>query len=472
MTNLNTPPAPPPVNAEALLTVSFDGLEASIRIKPPENGGADLSYGLLKVFLAKNRIVFGLDDEVLQSLGAKPIYNKDFIIARGIRSENGTDAELIYHVETDRQLKPKERADGSVDFKDLGAIQEVKKGQILCEKIPAVLGKQGTDVKGLKLPFIEGKDKELPAGKNTKASDDALKLFAELDGHVSVAGGKINVMDTFMVDGNVSVETGNIDFTGSVVIRGDVALGFSVKASGDVTIEGVVEAAHIIAGGSLVIRGGFLGGDSGILDVGENAVCRFIEGGKISVKGNLETTYIMNAVVKCGGAVNLTGKGLIRGGHVSARTSITANLLGSAKSSSASTVVEIGNDPFLVERRAALVKESDAHEKNIAGLKAMIAPLEKAKQSGSLTRDRATQLEKAVTLSGILQAQLKAAKEELGKLEAQLEDMGRGTLNVQRTAYAGLKIIIGKEALLLQTEHDRVSFYVGQDGITFTPLAK
>jgi len=468
MTNLN---APPPVNAEASLTVAFDGLEASIRIKPPENGGADLSYGMLKAFLTKNWIVFGIDDGVLRSLAEKPVYNVDFVIARGIRSESGDNAALVYHVETNRQLKPKEKEDGSVDFKDLGTIQEVKSGQLLCEKIPATPGKPGTDVKGIKLPAVAGEDKDLPGGQNTTISEDSLKLFAALDGHVTVVGGKISVLNTFVVNGDVSVETGNIDFSGSVVVRGDIAQGFSVRASGDVTIEGVVEAARVTAGGSLVIRGGFLGGDTGLLEVTGNIACRFIEGGQVIVKGDLETTYIMNAVIKCGGTVNLIGKGLIRGGYVSARTSVTANFLGSPKASSANTVIEIGNDPFLLERYEELLKEANSHEKNISGLNAMIGPMEKAKQSGLLTGDKVKQLEKAVMLLAVLKTKSKSVTEELELLQRQIASLGRGTVNVQKTAYTGLKIIIGQETLLLQTDHDRVSFYSTQEGITFIPLS-
>jgi uncharacterized protein (DUF342 family) len=473
MTNTTTPQTPPlpPVNAEATVTIAPNGLEASIRIKPPENGGTNLSQIMLKLFLAKNRVVFGVDDELLKSLGEKPVYHTDFVVARGIPSENGADAELIYHVETNRQLKPKEREDGSVDFKDLGTIQDIKKGDLLCEKIPANPGTAGTDVRGGKLPFIAGKDKNLPEGKNTVSDEEKLKLYAAVDGHVSVLGGKITILDTFVVNGNVSNETGNIDFTGSVVVRGDVSQGFSVKATGDITVEGVVEAAKIKTGGVLVIRGGFLGGDSGMLEVEGNTVCRFIEGGQASIKGDLETTYIMNAVIKCGGTVNLTGKGLIRGGYVSARTSVTANFLGSPKASSANTVIDIGNDPFLQGQYEELSKEAESHKKNIAGLEAMIGPMEKAKQAGYLTLDKIKQLEKAVQLLEGLKPAYLDITESLELLKSQMEALGRGMVNVKKTAYTGLKIIIGSESLILQTEHDRVSFYAGQDGITFVPLS-
>jgi uncharacterized protein (DUF342 family) len=374
-------------------------------------------------------------------------------------------------VETDWQMKPKEKEDGSVDFKDLGIIQEIKAGSLLCEKKPAVKGTPGTDVRGVAIAAQDGKDKSLPEGKNTYMDEDKLKLYSSVDGHVTVISGKINVLDVYTVNGNVSNETGNIDFVSNVVVRGDVAQGFSVKATGDVTVEGVVEAAKIIVGGNLVIRGGFLGGETGLLEVTGKATCRFIESGKAIIRGDLETTYIMNAMVQCSGTVNLIGKGLIRGGHVSARTSVTANFLGSPKASSANTVIEIGNDPFLIQRFEELSKETEESQKNIAGLEAMVGPMVKARQAGYLTAEKLKQLEKAVQLLATLKPSHEEAMEQLETLRKQMEALGRGMVNVQKTAYTGLKLIIGTESLILQTEHDRVSFYVGQDGITFIPLS-
>jgi len=472
MTNINNTPAPPPVNAEALLTVTPDGLEASIIIKPPENDGADLSYAQLKDFLTKNRIAFGIDEALLISLSEKPEYDKDIIIANGIPPEDGENAELIYHIETNRQIKPKEKADGSVDFKDLGTIQEISKDYVLCEKTPATPGKNGTDVKGLNIKQIPGKDIALPEGKNTVISEDKLKLLSAIDGHVTFLNGKISVLNTFVIDKNVSIETGNINFSGNVIVRGDVAQGFSIMATGDVTIEGVVEAATVIVGGNLIIKGGFLGASGGALNVAGNAVCRFIEGGQVTVKGNFETTYIMNASVKCGGSINLVGKGLIRGSYISARSSVTANFIGSPKASAINTVIEIGNDPFLIERLERLSKENEENKKNVANLELMIAPLEKGRMSGSLSYDKFKQLEKATALLDTLTKKYKDSQEQLEKVKTKMSVTINGAINIKQTVYTGVKLIIGPEMLVLQNEYDYVSFIRNADGITFLPLIK
>jgi hypothetical protein len=330
----------------------------------------------------------------------------------------------------------------------------------------------GTDVRGSNIPCIPGKDMDLPGGQNTTLSEDKLRLYAGLDGHITVIGGKVNVLNVFTVNGDVSVGSGNIDFSGNVIVKGDVSSGFSIRADGDVTINGVVEAATITVGGTLIIRGGFLGGDKGVLNVGGNAICKFIESGEINVKGDLETTYIINASVKCSGAVNLTGRGLIRGGYVLARTAVTANIFGSPTSSSAGTTVEVGKDDDLLQRREQLQAEAEGMEKNMANLEAMITPLSKAKISGYLTTEKSGQLDKAQLLLSNLQKTYESVQEEITTIEGYIARLGRGTINVRRTAYHGLKIVIGNETLILQDDYERVSFYKDQDGITFVPLIK
>ena len=461
---------PPPVNAEAIVTVLNSGLTASLRIKPPENGGADLTYDQLKEVLAKNGIVFGIIDTVLRFLANRPMYNNDTVVARGVTGTNGEDAQLIYHVEMNRELKPKEKENGIVDFKDLGIIQEVKKGALLCEKKPLSEGIPGTDVKGNTISALPGKDKNIIVGKNTVLSEDRLKLLSEVDGHVSVINGKINVLNVFVVQGNVSAETGNINFIGNVVVKGDVVQGFSIQAAGDVTVDGVIEGAKITAGGSLIVRGGFRGGDNGELDIGGDIACNFIEGGQVKLRGDLETTYIMNAIVKCGGSVHLNGKGMIRGGYVTARKEVTANYLGTENTALANTVIEVGNDPVMAERFRTLAKEAEPYEKNIENLEALISSFTKLKEAGQLTRDKEDRLEKATDYLEKIRESYAEISDEYTTLKQQIAEAGYGTVSVQKSAYPGLKIIIGPDSLVLQSVYSYTIFSRSDKGVVFAPL--
>jgi len=429
---------PPPVDAEAELTISHDKMEAILKIKPPKYQGNDLSREMFEEFLTQSGVVFGIDDEVLTELTKRPVYNRNIIVAHGIQCVNGEEADLTFHVEKDQGAIPKEDEYGHVDFKHLGLQQEVKKDALLCEKKPATEGINGTDVMGNDIIAKNGKDKPMPAGTNAFLSEDGLSLFAAMDGNVSFIRDKINIMNTYTVRGNVSYATGNIKFSGNVLVTGDVEAGFSVEATGDVIVNGVVEAANISAGGSLLIRGGFFGGKSGELDVAENATIRFIEGGTLTVKGNLETTYIINAVVKSDGTINLLGQGIIRGGHVSALTSVKAKFLGN-EHSLARTIVEVGNAPLLVERYNLVCTEIESHKKE--------------------------NMEKAQTTCAELIA-------ERDMLKDKIKDIGYGTITVEKTAYIGVRIIIGTEMLTLyDVGYISVKFVRSPEGIVFESIS-
>jgi len=466
--NAPEPPPPPPVNAEAKIRVSRDELEAYISIIPPQNDGADLSLVDLKLSIGKSGIVFGIDNSLLASLAQNPVYDTDILIACGVGKTDGSNAELIYRIEMERRLMPKEKDDGSIDFRDLGAVQEVVKDAVLCEKIAATPGVTGTTVKGIPIAPLPGKDKAMPAGKNTVLSPDHLKLLAAVDGHISITGGKINVLDIFVVPGDVSSQTGNITFTGNVMIKGNVTQGFTVDSSGDVTVNGVVESARIKAGGNLIIRGGFRGGENGELDIKGNAACSFIEGGTLKVRGNIETSYIINSTIKCGGSIILSGKGLIRGGSVTARESITADFIG-ANVSKSITTIEVGNDPDMIERFKEIAQKLAEHEKNMRNVELAISSLLKLKQINRLTPDKAANLEKATLYIENMKETHLDLKEEHDTLKAQMAEIGYGKLHVKKTAYHGVKIIMGTETLTLQVDHSFCTFLRDDSGIIFTP---
>ena len=131
---------PGAVDSEAVITISDDGLEATLQLTTPRNNGADLTYDELCARLEDEGITYGIDSDVLKALSEKPYYNLEEVIARGTPPTDGTDAKLTYCVNMNPEIAPKVLEDGSVDFKDLGLIQQVKKDDVLVEKTPSTEG--------------------------------------------------------------------------------------------------------------------------------------------------------------------------------------------------------------------------------------------------------------------------------------------------------------------------------------------
>ena len=459
----------PAADAGVELLISPNKMEASIVLRPPEDDGKALTFTQLSAFLARKGIVYGVRRDRLEALAKDPVYNRPVMIAEGQESTPGTDAEIIYHIKREKSLSPKVKSDGTVDFKDLDILEPVVKGALLCEKRSPTPGTPGADVLGNPLLAKPGRDANLPTGKNIVLSEDRLRLTAAIDGHANVLGKKLNVLDVFTVDGDVSHATGNVDFSGNVVVTGSVMAGFSVRAGGNIDIYGTVDSARVSAGGVLVVRGGFNGSRSGELSSGAHMTCRFIQGGQITTGGDLETTYILNATVLCSGAVNVIGKGLIAGGRVTARTSVTANNLGSANTS-VSTVVEVGNDANLVKRSYEIPKELAAIEKNMRALEVSLRTLLERKKAGRLIGDQQSQLEKSSHIYSQLKNDQAELREEHADVQQRISETGQGVVKVMQKAFPGVRIIIGTDQLLLNDECSFTAIKRTREGIVFVPL--
>src|SRR5690606_32795771 len=115
-----------------------------------------------------------------------------------------------------------EREDGKVDFKEVTNLNNIKKGQLIAERVPAGTGTDGRAVTGDPIPAKKGKEARLKAGKNVVVDQEQMKIYAAIDGLVTITErDKINVFPVYEVNGDVDYAIGNIDFVGNVVIRGN-----------------------------------------------------------------------------------------------------------------------------------------------------------------------------------------------------------------------------------------------------------
>ena len=458
---------PGAVDAEAKITISADGLEALIELSTPRNGGSDLTYEALCARLSSEGIKFGVDNEALKALSEKPYYNLESVIAHGTPPVHGGDAVLAYNVEMNPLFKPKEKEAGTVDFKDIGLIQKVSKDDVLVEKTLLSEGANGISVTGEVIESKPGGDKKLPVGENTAINEAGTALLSCIDGCLSIVNDRINVFNMYVVEGDVQYETGNISHNGVVVVKGDVRKGFAVDASGDIIVHGTVESAAVTAGGSLVVRGGCVGEENAIEADGDVAV-KFINGGVFNIRGSLKTEYIINSTIKCGGSIGLVGGGIIRNSYVVAKSSIRAKIIGSVHGAADKTVVEVGNDPELLNRFVVVSKKLDQLEKDIEAFETSIRTLTIRKYKNELSADKLRVLDKSNLLVKQFSMQHEELAYECNSLKEQIDKLGFGAIYVHDTAFEGMRIIIGPCTLVLRDSVKAVKFFRSDDRISFT----
>jgi uncharacterized protein (DUF342 family) len=245
----------------------------------------------VNLLLRENGIVHGLKKIILTDLKT----SKPYTIAIGTPPKKGLDAKITYLERPER--KPIIDEEGKADYFDMNFILEIDKDDWLGEKIEAQEGISGTNIKGESIPALKGKDHSLKYdSKSVYEIEEQGKtiLRAQISGVLDIQDGKIMVHKHLPIRGDVGVETGNLKFDGSISITGTVMSGFSVVASGDISIEssdGVFNVKHIQSvNGDIYIRGGIFGKGESLVEAG----------GSIFVKHSNESILYANNDIHIG----------------------------------------------------------------------------------------------------------------------------------------------------------------------------
>lgn len=450
-----------PIDAIINISLSNDKLEAILSIKPPKDGGKEPDVEAIKAALESKNVTFGIIEKSLNDMGNHPVYNKGVIIAKGARSVPGKDGIYEFLFKFDKDLKPREKEDGTVDFHNLEIVENVKKNQVLCTITPPTKGIDGRTVTGDPISAIEGKPIPNLLGKNTKYNEDGTAIVATIDGQVDLVTNKINVNETFVINNDVSNATGNIRSLGNVVINGTVESGFLVEAKGNIEVSGNVSSATLKAGGNIILRSGVIG--SNLLCEGD-LTTRFIENSDVFVKGEIQAAYIMNSQIKCGKSLQTIGsKSKIVGGTCIAGENIETSNLGS--SAYVKTLIQIGTDTNSITRQQELLNEIPALENKMESLKSLISLLRQYKEADRLVGDKKRMYVDALYSYREIDGQLTTYKQELEEIKDAVKEKGYGRVLCTDTVYAGVTIKIGSYQTTIREEKFRKSFYYTDEGI-------
>ncbi|MDR2500186.1 MAG: FapA family protein [Treponema sp.] len=442
--------------------LSDQEMKAFIQISPPGIGGCDISYETFISVLRNNKVVHGIKEEFLREFADRPVYKEKVLVAEGTKPVNGRDACMQYNFETDQsQVRLREGANGKVDFKDLNIIQNVVEGQPLAKKIPPEEGVMGRTITGKAIPAKNGKDISLPLGKNVHVGDDGGTIVADMNGQVVEVGGKINVEPVYMVQGNVDLKTGNIIFLGTVVITGNVEDGFSVKAAGNIEVNGTVEKAELDAEGDVIVHQGITGKNAGSVKAGKSIWARFIENATIEA-GNMVVASdgIINSQVDAFKRIICQGKRAhIVGGRLRATEEINAKIIGSPTSGT-ETICEVGFDPKSKSQLDLLIANKEASEKELEDIQLNIQTLVTIKkQRMSLPEDKEAYLKELMDRRQELVSELQNINEEREKIQVFLSGLqSRGRVSASAKVYPGVKIVVKDCKEDIRNEYKAVTF--------------
>jgi len=441
-----------PIDEMMLVKIDSERKSAVCKFYPASQGGSSMNREDIIHRLTQYGVRFGVVDGAVESFLHNRTYCTEMVLAKALPPQEGKSAEIIYNFNTNINLKPKVNEDGSVDFHNLDTVNHVKRGDLLATLIPADDGKPGIDVCGNLIKQQKVNHLVLKYGNKIAINPEGTKIFSEVNGHVSLVDDRVFVSDTLEIPSDVGPSTGDIVYDGNVAIKGSVTSGYTVNAKGDVSVEGVVEAANIYAGGQIILKRGVQGGGKGYLEAGTNVIAKFIESATVRCGGYLQTDAILHSNVSARGEILVSGKkGFITGGEIHSGSSITAKTAGNSMGTK--TTLEVGIDPALVEEFRELEKSIPEMTEELDKLTKIVMNYARRIKNGETFEARVmNNVRESAKRKEFLEQKLEKDMSRYMSLSEDMEENEGGNIIVQGTIYPGCRIIISNVMFFVKSE--------------------
>ena len=458
------------------LDISDDRLSVRLTLMRPEGGRAVTGVEIRRA-VAERGVTAQVQSLVLEATLAEGACELREIAA-GIAPRQGQPARFV------NLLQPRKPAqaddDAPMDLRELGNLMLVSPGTPLMRRVPAEPGSDGVDVFGKALAADPVEDTPFADGLTGAAADpnDPDLLIAVLAGSPVAGMHGIAVSPVVQVE-SVDLHSGNVAFDGTLRVSGDIRTGMSVKVTGDVVVDGVIEAATIEAGGSIVVKGGIIGKAEtghGHADPGGT-----ISRASVRCQGAVQARFIENAVVEAGTEVNVesgirqsdvaagerivvggtSGTGSISGGRSRALLAVRAAVFGAPAGTA--TIVQVGVNPYADAQRAALEAERRRLLEEQNKVKQLVAFFAKNPERavGDLReKARATLFKSSRDLFEL--------EEKIARLGEQMQPAAGAVIDAARRIHGGVTLQVGNRVLKVMEDKPGAQIRLVDDRIAVT----
>ena len=445
-----------------IVQITADGMEAYIMLVTPDDGGEYTVESLQKA-LDERGVKYGIDESALKKLADEKKYGLETLIARGTEAVDGKDGYYDYNFNCNFDKKPLIKPDGTVDYWSVKSIESVVQDQVIAEYHPCVEGTDGKTVTGKPIPAKRGREQLPLKGKGFERKDDNTYV-ALMSGKIETQNDRVVILPVHELSGNADLSSGNIDFHGDVVIHGSVESGVIVKASGTITVDGIVEACTLEAGKDIILRSGMLGGNKASVKTKGSITAKFFEFTRIECAGDIRADVLMDCQVQCFGKIIMNGKrGSIIGGLTHGVCGIEVTTLGN--DAEKKTVIMAGASPEGYAKLRQLEKTIQELSQGLAQIEEGLRKFEELEKARGVSYKDDP---RRVTLLRIKirdTATLAHSKEEAKQLRNLIESASGACVTVLRGTYPGAVIQIEDTKLLVQNYVKAAEFYKLQDKI-------
>lgn len=451
----------PPVNCVISITITSNCSEVYITVDPPENGGNEVTVEAILKKLSEFKVSYGLNLDEIKRIADKKLYGERILVASWTPAINGVDGTISYRFEKEVKIAPAEDEHGFVDYKNLGLIRIVQKGDVIADITHPTEGSPGTDVRGQTLRQITGKKASYAVGMNTELSEDGTQIIASCDGNINFRGGAFVIDQVVTIPGDVDASVGNISFVGDVIVKGEVMEGFKISSKANIIVSGNVNGATLEADGNIIIKKGCI--NSKIISHGSVTI-NFCEHSNIRCDGELASSNFVICDVYCGGlSIKGSNSGLM-GGSYTILNSVDIPNIGTKNYTP--TIVTIGDNALLAEEKNKLLKEIESMQKNLDNFMLVIKFLnDKKKELRSLPEDKEKMLGNACRQKILIGMDINKLRRRVDEIDTSLSNKQFLSVGCRGHMYPGVKIIINDAVFKAETEYVRTKISLDEDGL-------
>ncbi|WP_423029519.1 DUF342 domain-containing protein [Undibacterium sp. Ji42W] len=462
---------------EFSLILADDLLSAGLTLIPAQ-GGKPLGQAVNDA-LREQGVIHGiLHAELDAALAAGHCEN--LLIAQGDPVRDGTAGRLepLFGEHKDAKVqRDDERA--VIKFRELSHLLLVHVGDELMRRIPPVQGKFGMNIKGqvvLAKPLPDMAFGAHLQGAAPSASNPDL-LMATNAGQPVVVDDGVIVNPVLQVP-DVDLSTGNISFEGTIQVDGDIKAGMILNVTGDVIVNGLVEAADITAGGNVAVKGGIIGlaekkpgtqnlsGTTSRIKCGGSVQALFAESAHIEAGDSIRLEQNARQCELLARKEIMVGKpgssvGNILGGKAQAALLVSAVSLGSAVGTR--TQIQVGFDPYRDEQihdKQYQIGRKASELDQVIKLQAFFAT-NPQKAAGGLG-------EKVEAKRLYLLDELYTLEKELDELEAEQELIDKASVKIIKKIHEGVEIQIGRQKWQVKEDSGPGNYRLHDGHITIT----
>lgn len=430
------------------LKVDEDEMAAWLYLTPPQDGETYKKSDLID-YLEHHGVVEGLHQSNLSAMIKKKVYNREILVANGREIQEGQDGYFEYLFSPEEYGTPKVREDGSVDYTNINALQNVKAGEKVAIYHKAVQSIDGCTVLG---NVLKGKlYRDLPPMRGRGIRREEEEYYAQNDGKIELKDGRVDIQNVHEISGDVDMIIGKVEFFGDIVIYGNVEEGVVIRAGRNIEIHGSTSLANLYAGGDIILSRGIQGGNKSKISARGNIFADFIEHTTVEAGGMVQANIIMNSNVSAKDKVIATGKkGTIIGGYVHAVKGVEAVCIGNDVE--LRTVVHCGYEAQTHERMLEIRKKEADIKKKISDLvESMSEALREKRMRGTATSEATEKkLVEWNKLKDQYFAELDKVESDKNSLEELVEESKGSEIKIDGNIFRGVVICINAEQMFIE----------------------